>query len=274
MESTVEAKLKFIVPQDTKPYFESSALTGHLPKIHFKTEYKTVVVKDIRKNLNKNSYILDENGFEFHNFKSQVRNFYDHNEVIEVYENELKGFLTKRFLAKEVFVFDYTRRSDNENGANNPDGLRKPADRVHADYTEKSGPQRAKDVMGVEKFNNLKSNGKRIIQLNVWKPINGPVKRSPIAFADASSILRSDLVATDQLFPDRTGEIYHIAHSDKQNWCWLSNMTDDEILLLKGWDSLDDGRAKYTPHGAFDLPYQKESDPARESIEARVFLVL
>ena len=95
-----------------------------------------------------------------------------------------------------------------------------------------------------------------------------------LRFADASSITSSDLVATDQLFPDRTGEIYHIAHSDKQNWCWLSEMTDDEILLLKGWDSLNDGRVKYTPHGAFDLPYQQETAPPRESKEARIFLVL
>ena len=51
-------------------------------------------------------------------------------------------------------------------------------------------------------------------------------------------------------------------------------MRDDEILLLKGCDSFNDGRAKYTPHGAFDLPNQNETDPPRESIEARIFLIL
>ena len=28
----------------------------------------------------------------------------------------------------------------------------------------------------------------------------------------------------------------------------------DEVLLIKGWDSLDDGRARFTPHGAFEQP--------------------
>ncbi len=274
MEDIIEANLKFIVPQKTKPYFESSALTGTVPKIHFDTEFRKVSITDIRKNLNKETYVLDKHGFEFHNFTSKMNNYYDHDEVLKVYENELIDFFKKDYLAKEVYVFDYTRRSDNNMGAHNPDGLRKPADRVHADYTDKSGPQRAKDVLGVEKFNDIVKKGDRIIQLNVWKPINGPVKRSPIAFADASSIKKSDLVATDQIFPNRKGEIYHIAYSNMQNWCWVSDMKDNEILLLKGWDSIDDGRVKYTPHGAFDLPNQLATDPPRESIEARIFLIL
>ncbi len=274
MYNTIEAKLLFIVPQDTKPYFESSALTGTVPKVHFETEYRSVPITDIRNKLAKEKFVLDVNGFEFYNFTSNMKNFYNHDEVLKVYENELRDFFVNKYSAKEVHVFDYTRRSDNEMGANNPDGLRKPADRVHADYTDLSGPQRAKDVLGKERYNDIIKSGGRIIQLNVWKPINGPVKRSPIAFADAASITKSDLVATDQIFPDRTGEIYHIAYSDKHNWCWVSEMTDNEILLLKGWDSIDDGRVKYTPHGAFDLPNQLDTDPPRESIEARIFLIL
>tara|TARA_B100000686_G_scaffold10950_1_gene10975 strand:- start:5931 stop:6758 length:828 start_codon:yes stop_codon:yes gene_type:complete len=275
MKHSIEAKLLFIVPQATKPYFESSALTGTVPKVHFETEYKSVPINDIRNKLSKDKYVLDINGFEFYNFSSNMKDFYDHDEVLRVYENELRDFFINIYSAKEVHVFDYTRRSDNEIGANNPDGLRKPADRVHSDYTDLSGPQRAKDVLGEKRYNDIIKSGGRIIQLNVWKPINGPVKRSPIAFADAASITKSDLIATDQIFPDRTGEIYHIVYSDKHSWCWVSEMTDDEILLLKGWDSLDDGRVvKYTPHGAFELPGQLKTDPPRESIEARIFIVL
>ncbi|MBT6137079.1 MAG: methyltransferase, partial [Rhodospirillaceae bacterium] len=51
-------------------------------------------------------------------------------------------------------------------------------------------------------------------------------------------------------------------------------MERDEILLIKGWDSLDDGRARYTPHGAFVLPDQNPDAPARESIEIRTFVVI
>ena len=271
MKNNLEANLKFIVPQKTKPVFESSEYTGTVPKIHFKTEYRPVPILDIRdSNI---SYTMEKNGFQLLKHKTKVKNFYDHEEVIKIYEKELKDFLIKFTGAHEVVIFDYTRRSDGESGARNPDGLRGPADRVHSDYTDLSGPKRAKDVLGMDNYNNLLKEGGRIVQLNVWRAINGPVKRSPLAFADAESIPKKDLVETDQIFSNRTGEIYHISYSKKHKWHWVSDMQNDEVLLLKGWDSINDGRVKYTPHGAFELPNQLDSDPPRESIEARVFLI-
>ncbi len=43
------AALTFIVPQDTKPYFESSALTGGEPRVHFETEARRADVRDMRR---------------------------------------------------------------------------------------------------------------------------------------------------------------------------------------------------------------------------------
>ena len=271
MKNNVEGNLKFIVPQVTKPVFESSEYTGTVPKIHFETEYRSVPIQDIRDS--SISYTIENNGFQLLKHKTEVKNFYDHEEVIKTYEKELKDFLKEYMKANDAIIFDYTRRSDGKSGAQNPDGLRGPADRVHADYTDLSGPQRAKDVLGLDNYNNLLKEGGRIVQLNVWRAINGPVKRSPLAFADALSIPKNDLVETDQIFSNRTGEIYHIAYSKKHRWHWASNMKNDEVLLLKGWDSINNARVKYTPHGAFELPNQLHSDPPRESIEARVFLI-
>ena len=186
----------------------------------------------------------------------------------------MEDFLKRLTGAYGENVFDYTRRSDANIGAVDLEGygVRGPADRVHVDYTDFSGPKRAKEILGKEKYETILDSGGRIVQLNVWRPINGPVKRSPIAFADASSIKKDDLVATDQIFYDRVGEIYHLSYSDQQKWKWVSLMEDNEILLLKGWDTMDDGRSKYTPHGSFSIPEQNDFDPPRESIEARVFL--
>ena len=46
--SEIEAALTFIVPQDTKPYFLSSALTGGDPEVHFQTERRAVQIRDMR----------------------------------------------------------------------------------------------------------------------------------------------------------------------------------------------------------------------------------
>jgi len=47
-----------------------------------------------------------------------------------------------------------------------------------------------------------------------------------------------------------------LAHGPAQKWYWVPEMRRDEVLLIKGWDCIDDGRARFTPHGAFDLPDQ------------------
>jgi hypothetical protein len=51
-------------------------------------------------------------------------------------------------------------------------------------------------------------------------------------------------------------------------------MTPDEVLLIKGWDSVQDGRARFTPHGAFDLPDTPDNAAPRESIEVRTLVVI
>ncbi len=53
-----------------------------------------------------------------------------------------------------------------------------------------------------------------------------------------------------------------------------NTVTKDEVLLIKGWDSIDDGRARFTPHSAFNFPETHEDAPARASIEVRTFVVI
>ena len=115
--------------------------------------------------------------------------------------------------------------------------------------------------------------GGRIIQANVWRPISGPVQRTPLAVADAASVQPDELTATDQHFPDRLGEIYSLAYGEGQRWYWVPEMERDEALVIKGWDTMNDGRAMFTPHGAFKLPNQDPNAPARESIEVRTYLI-
>ena len=267
----VRAPLTFIVPQDSKPYFHSSALTGGLPKVFFETEERMVTIRDMRPLADGLS--LDRHGFELRHHETAVDDLYDDAAVEEVYRREIEALLTAATGADRVVVFDHTRRSDRTSGAANPDGLRGPASRVHVDYTIASGPVRAADVLGAEAVARILAAGGRIVQVNVWRPITGPVQRTPLALADASSIETEELVATDQVFPDRVGEIYQLAYGSAQRWYWAPRMERSEVLLIKGWDSLDDGRARFTPHGAFPLSDQSPDAPPRESIETRCYLV-
>jgi hypothetical protein len=268
----VNAPLTFITPSDTKPVFESSAITGGAPRVFFDTERHTVAIQDMRPL--EGALSLDREGFELLQHETAVADLYDDDAVEKVYYPEIEALLGAVTGASRVVIFDATRRSDAGAGAKNRDGLRGPASRVHVDYTAKSGPQRVKDLLGEAEAARLVSSGARIIQINVWRPIRGPVERSPLALADASSVAPDDLVATDQVFPDRVGEIYDLAYDPAQRWYYAPEMTRDEVLLIKGWDSLEDGRARFTPHGAFDLPDTPERAAPRESIEVRTLVVI
>jgi len=268
----ISASLNFIRRQDSKPTFQSSALTGGAPKYFYDTEAHTVTISDMREIAEDLS--VDREGFELLHHATAVKDLYDDDTVERAYLPEIEALLRKKFGASQVVIFDVTRRSDGGAGAINPEGLRGPASQLHVDYTTKSGPQRVKDILGEDEAARLTAAGARIIQINVWRPIHGPVERSPLALADASSARQEDLIATDQIFPDRVGEIYNVAHAPSQRWYYAPRMTANEVLLIKGWDSLDDGRARFTPHGAFHLSDTREDAPARESIEVRSLVVI
>ena len=267
----VTADLTFITPQTEKPYFHSQALTGGETKFFFDVEEHPVQIADLRSHAD--SFTLDREGFVLRRVPTTVVDLYDDEVVEELYYAEIEDLLKRELGASKVAIFDATRRSDGGKGAANKDGNRGPASRVHVDYTAVSGPQRARDVLGSDEVDRLLAEGKRLVQLNVWRPITGPVQRSPLALADAASVQTDDLVATDQVFPDRIGEIYHLTHRANQRWYYAPEMARDEVLLIKGWDS-DDTRSRFTPHTAFALPDQDPAAPARESIEIRTIVVI
>ena len=140
---------------------------------------------------------------------------------------------------------------------------------MHNDYTVKSGPQRVRDLMGAEAGDLL--NG-RFAVINVWRPIRGVVEEKPLALCDARSVAPQDWVATDLLYPDRTGEIYYVAHNPAQRWFYFPDMTREEAVLLKCYDSATDGRARFSPHTAFADPTSPANARPRESIEVRTLV--
>lgn len=267
-----EADLTYLTPGPGKPVIHSSAYTGGAPRYLFETERHAVPLRDLRPLAYGLS--LDREGFRLVRRATAVEDLYDDSAVEARYLPEIESLIRRETGASRVVAFDVTRRSDDGRGAANRDGLRGPASRIHVDYTRDSGPKRARDVLGDREVDRLLAAGGRIVQLNAWRPIRGPVLRSPLALADASSVQAADLVATDQLFPDRVGEIYHLAYAPTQRWYYAPEMTRDELLLIKGWDSRDDGRARFTPHSAVALAETPADAPPRESIEVRTFALI
>ena len=146
-------------------------------------------------------------------------------------------------------------------------GLRAPVQMVHNDYTDKSGPQRVRDLLpAYEAEARLQ---RRFVEINVWRPIKGPVQAWPLALADARSIAPADVITCDLIYADRTGEILYGIYNPDHRWNYFPRMERHEAALIKCYDSLKDGRARFSLHTAFEDPTTPENAPPRESIEIR-----
>ena len=210
---------------------------------------------------------LDDQGFALTRHESEVVDFFDDDEVRAVYYPEIERLVKEATGASKVVIFDHTTRID---GATNADGEAGPTGvrQVHNDYTVKSGPQRVRDLLEADEAER-RLHG-RFAQINVWRPITGPVQRAPLALVDAQSIADEDLVPVDLVYADRVGEIYHGAYNPDHRWYYFPEMATDEAILIKGYDSAEDGRARFTLHSAFDDPTTTADAAPRESIEVRV----
>jgi hypothetical protein len=67
-------------------------------------------------------------------------------------------------------------------------------------------------------------------------------------------------------------EVYLFKFSPRHRWFYFPAMRTDEALLLKCFDSIRDGRARFTAHTAFDDPSTLPGARARESIEVRALV--
>jgi hypothetical protein len=206
---------------------------------------------------------LDREGFTLGRQVTSVRSFEDDDEIRAVYYPEMAELVRRATGAREVVVFDHNVRTDGSARAGNS---RLPVRVVHNDYTEWSGPQRVRDVMGEERAGSLLE--RRFAIVNVWRSIEGSVQASPLALVDAGSVRPSDLVPTDLVYPDRVGEIYEVSGNAAHRWHYYPLMNEEEVLFIKGYDSSRDV-ARFTPHSAIEDPMTSRDSPPRRSIEIR-----
>jgi hypothetical protein len=213
------------------------------------------------------SFSLDENGFTFVEHKTAVRDFLDEN-LEKAYYPEVAALIKSLAGAKRVHVFDHTLRSGNE-AEREAKLLREPVLSAHNDYTDWSGPNRVKELMGAEADELL---ARRFAIIQVWRAINQPIQSNPLAIADAKSVDPDDLLIAERRYPHRVGQTYRLKYSAKHRWFYFPQMRRDEALVFKVYDSAKDGRARFTPHTSFDDPGTPPGAPPRQSIEARALV--
>ena len=251
---------------------------------------------------------LHRNGFQLREdpIGEEHIDFFDTNDVIDRYYPRCEALLEEILgPGVQVKAFDHNIRLADENLQNkkleNAGGstTQKPLGFVHGDYTRVSAPRRLLHLAQPPKANDvmrhrLKEHAsllephvveqalegrRRFALVNVWRSIdpNHPVKSHPLACIDASTVTLMDLRTLQIHYADRTGENYLACPSESHQWMFFPEMTIDEVLLVKQWDSAG-GLAKgqdqdgpcstFSLHSAFLTPPDPAAAP-RQSMEVR-----
>jgi hypothetical protein len=272
----VQAELTYLAPGGSRAEVRVYPPNSGLATVRPESVRHTVTIRDARPLAEDLS--LDAHGFELHARRSAFTDFYDEAAVRARYYPEVQSVVKALTGALAVIVFDHNTRSA-ERAARGEPGVRVPVDQAHNDYTLQSGPKREREIL--EEAGRADLADRRVAFVNLWRPIVGPVHDNPLAVCDARSVSLDDLVPTDihhyaegdLSTPRHSGQIYSLRHNPAHRWFYASAMHPDEFLLLKGYDSRADGRARFMPHTGFRNPDCPSAFVPRESIEARTLVV-
>src|ERR1700683_4168343 len=210
-------------------------------------------------------FALEREGFRFVPHDTKVVDFFDDAEVRRTYYPEMETLVKAESGAKRVVIFDHTLRTADD-AVRAERKIREVVPRVHNDYTEWSAPQRVRDILPDEADELLK---RRFAIIQTWRTIRSPVETYPLGMADAQTLAPDDMIVSERRTPGRIGQTYAIKYNPAHKWYWSPRMRREEAYVFKVFDSMKDGRARWTAHTAFQDPTTPPHARPRESIEIR-----
>jgi hypothetical protein len=259
----VEAVLNYTRYTGVRPVNYTFDPPPGVPRSSGEIDARTVSIRDARQT---RGLALDVSGFDMVPHRGTLTDWSSLQDPVRVQAidyPEVAAALKAHTGADKVVIFDHTLRDSTvESGRAQ---LREPVRRVHDDQTLDSAPRRVmRHLAPDEAAWRLQ---RRFAILNFWRPVGGPELQAPLAVCDARTIEPSDLISSDLIYPDWTGETYAFAFNPRHLWYWYPRQMPCEATLLKIYDSATDGRARLTAHTAFDAPAGAAGARPRRSIE-------
>lgn len=273
MSDTVKAKLVYFVPpaDGSRPYYYINTPSDpSTPRSNYGTEEHELLIENLRGK--EDTVSLDTAGFQFFKRPSAHKGFTDKAAIEAEYYNECIELVKELTGASRAVVFDHTVRRHMPGEKEDTPEKRQPVPRVHVDQTPSSARRRVEMHLPAEDVPHLLNRRFQII--NLWRPIAVPALEWPLALCDFRSIdYQKDLVPSALKYPDRDGETFGVKFNPDHKWKYLRGMQPDELVLIKCYDSQEDGKtALLTPHTAFQDPTTPKDAPLRQSIEVRLLV--
>ncbi|KAG9094696.1 hypothetical protein FRC06_010563 [Ceratobasidium sp. 370] len=274
----VDTSINYLVPpaDGSKPYSWITANhPGGGPMRNWESASYQVTVENIRGRESSGEFTLDKSGFEFHKIPSTGTDFENDESIRSTYYEDCIRNIKNLTGASRVVIFDHTLRKPWPAGTPETPETRSPVNQPTLFHqTPDSAVRRVHLHLPAADVPALLS--KRFQIINLWRPIQNPAWQFPLALCDFRTVANrpgGDFVAATLKYPDRDGETLAVKHNDAHKWKYLAGMTPDELVLIKCFDSKDDGNtATFTPHTAIEDPTTPADAPDRQSIEIRALV--
>ncbi|KAF7368925.1 hypothetical protein MVEN_00218700 [Mycena venus] len=271
--STTTGTLAFFVsPKDGARAYQSinAQVETGIRDRNFTLETHEIQIHNLRKD--ESAATLDTTGFQLFKHPAKHTTFANDAEIEKEYYPESIELIKKLTGASRVVLFDHTIRRRRPGEIDSSPDRRQPVTQTHIDQTPKSAVARVHRHLPAEDAPELLKHRFQII--NLWRPISHPADDWPLALCDFRSVdPAADVLPVALVYPDREGETYGVKYNPNQKWTYFSGVTPEELILIKCFDSIQDGSvALFTPHTAFSDPATPKGSPLRESIELRALV--
>jgi hypothetical protein len=212
---------------------------------------------------------LEVNGFELFSVPSAVEDWRDDGQVQGLYPAEIQAFI-KRLTGADAVAsvgrpsLRWGERSAEIGSRDNSRAARlihsDAARAASADFVRMANPHPDRKIV-------------RAVHHNIWRAFSGPPIDVPLALCDARTVDEADIVEALANF-DQNGVVtwsfaaMTFRHNPAHRWMFFSDMTPDEVLVFKQYDT-GDSAARFVPHTAFTDPVVGAEGEPRASIETR-----
>lgn len=228
-----------------------------------------------------NELSLDKEGFALIPHKTACADVRDPEIMREKYLEEMVPFIKSHFNASWVIprregvrIRRAAGSAIPKGGWNTVSGVREPAGVAHIDYAPVAGPMLAAAENQLQSIPIRPYS--RLMLIQAWRALSPPPQDIPLALCDASTVVDTDIAVVDyasdnQNQPGSAAKSTVVRFSPAQRWYYFPEMTADELILFKGYDS-DTHYRPVSPHSAFDDRRTYPNAKPRESVEARFFV--
>ena len=105
--------------------------------------------------------------------------------------------------------------------------------------------------------------------VNIWRPLESPVEKSPLGHIDISTLKSEDWKKIKVIYKDRVGVMRGLVYNENHKWFMINQMDPDQVWIFCQFDN----KTKIcVPHSAIEVVGTKEDAKPRKSIESRCFV--